>query len=73
MGKPLSGNITSNLEKRNMDKQIIVYEPNEQMKMEVKTDGETVWLTQQQMADPLAYSLSRRVRSPEAARSCAWS
>ena len=34
-----------------MDKQIIVYEPNEQIKMEVKTDGETVWLTQQQMAD----------------------
>ena len=32
-----------------MDKQIIVYEPNEQMKMEVKTDGETVWLTQDQM------------------------
>ena len=34
-----------------MDKQIIVYEPDEQTKMEVKTDGETVWLTQQQMAD----------------------
>ena len=34
-----------------MDKQIIVYKPNEQVKMEVKTDGETVWLTQQQMAD----------------------
>lgn len=33
-----------------MDKQIIVYEPNEQMKMEVKTDGETVWLTIDQMA-----------------------
>ena len=32
-----------------MDKQIIVYEPNEQTKMEVKTDGETVWLTQDQM------------------------
>ena len=32
-----------------MDKQIIVYEPNEQVKMEVKTDGETVWLTQDQM------------------------
>ena len=32
-----------------MDKQIIVYEPNEQMKMEVKTDGETVWLSQDQM------------------------
>ena len=32
-----------------MDKQIIVYKPNERMKMEVKTDGETVWLTQDQM------------------------
>ena len=32
-----------------MEKQIIVYEPNEQTKMEVKTDGETVWLTQDQM------------------------
>ena len=32
-----------------MNQQIIVYEPNEQMKMEVKTDGETVWLTQDQM------------------------
>ena len=33
-----------------MDKQIIVYEPTEQVKMEVKTDGETVWLTLDQMA-----------------------
>ena len=32
-----------------MDKRIIVYEPNERMKMEDKTDGETVWLTQDQM------------------------
>ena len=32
-----------------MDKRIIVYEPNEHVKMEVKTDGETVWLTQDQM------------------------
>ena len=32
-----------------MDKQIIVYEPNEQVKMGVKTGGETVWLTQDQM------------------------
>ena len=32
-----------------MNKQIIVYEPNEQVRMEVKTDGETVWLTQDQM------------------------
>ena len=33
-----------------MDKQIVVYEPNEQMKMEVKADGETVWLTIDQMS-----------------------
>ena len=33
-----------------MNKQIIVYEPNEQVKMEVKTDGETVWLTIDQMS-----------------------
>lgn len=33
-----------------MDKQIVVYEPTEQVKMEVKTDGETVWLTIDQMA-----------------------
>ena len=32
-----------------MEKQIIAYEPDEQTKMEVKTDGETVWLTQEQM------------------------
>ena len=32
-----------------MNKQIIVYESNEQVKMEVKTDGETVWLSQDQM------------------------
>lgn len=33
-----------------MKKQIIVYEPNEQMKMEVKADGETVWPTIDQIA-----------------------
>ena len=30
-------------------RQIVVYKPNEQIKLEVKTDGETVWLTQEQM------------------------
>lgn len=30
-------------------KQIVVYKPSEKVKMEVKTDGETVWLTQEQM------------------------
>ena len=41
--------ITGRHEECTMEKQIIVYEPNEQTKMEVKTDGETVWLTQDQM------------------------
>ena len=30
-------------------RQIVVYKPSEQIKIEVKTDGETVWLTQEQM------------------------
>ena len=30
-------------------RQIVVYKTSEKVKMEVKTDGETVWLTQEQM------------------------
>lgn len=33
-----------------MEQQIVVYKPSEQVKLEVKTDGETVWLTQEQMS-----------------------
>ena len=33
-----------------MDQQIVVYKPSEKIKMEVKTDGETVWLTIDQMS-----------------------
>jgi hypothetical protein len=32
-----------------MDKQIVVYEGVKDVRLEVKTDGETVWLTQEQM------------------------
>ena len=32
-----------------MDKQIVVYEGEKNVRLEVKTDGETVWLTQVQM------------------------
>ena len=32
-----------------MDKQIVVYEGKKDVRLEVKTDGETVWLTQEQM------------------------
>jgi len=41
-----------------MEKQIIVYEPRADIRLEVKTDGETVWLTQEQMC-----RLFRRERS----------
>ena len=34
-----------------MDKcEIVLYQPNDQLSLEVKLDNETVWLTQQQMA-----------------------
>ena len=35
------------------DSQIVLYQPNESVKLEVKLDAthETVWLTQQQIAD----------------------
>ena len=42
-----------------MDKQISVYEPTEQVKMEVKTDGETVWLTNLLLENMFATCLQR--------------
>ena len=33
-----------------MEQSVVVYEPNANMRLQVKTDGETVWLTQEQMA-----------------------
>lgn len=32
-----------------MDKQIVVYKTEDDIRLEVQTDGETVWLTQEQM------------------------
>lgn len=32
-----------------MDQKIIVYHPNGDIRLEVKTGGETMWLTQEQM------------------------
>ena len=34
-----------------MTNEIVLYQPNEQMSLEVKLENETVWLTQQQIAD----------------------
>ena len=36
--------------KKNEADQIVVYQPNETMRLDVRLDGETVWLNQQQMA-----------------------
>lgn len=41
-----------------MEQQIIVYKPSQQIKLEVKTDGETVWLTQEQMGQLFGRSQS---------------
>ena len=35
------------------EQQIVVYKPSEKVKLEVKTDGETVWLKQEQMCQLL--------------------
>ena len=34
---------------RATEQEIVVYKPSEKIKLEVKTDGETIWLTQEQM------------------------
>ncbi len=34
----------------NEQNEIVLYQPNEQTKLEVRVEDETVWLTQQQMA-----------------------
>jgi len=34
-----------------MEQQIVIYEPKPDFKMQVKTDGETVWLSQAQMVE----------------------
>ena len=31
--------------------EIVLYQPDEAIKLEVRLEGETVWLTQQQMAE----------------------
>ena len=33
-----------------MNDEIVLYQPNDQLSIEVKLENETVWLTQQQMA-----------------------
>ena len=33
------------------DNEIVVYQPDETVRLDVRLDGETVWLTQNQMTD----------------------
>lgn len=46
-------NENNNIQATTDDSQIVLYQPNESVKLEVKVDAghETVWLTQQQIAD----------------------
>ena len=39
------------MQKETTQGEIILYQPNESLKLEVQIENETVWLTQQQMAD----------------------
>jgi hypothetical protein len=48
-----AGNVKKQLHKRRlltMKDEIVLYQPNDQLSIEVKLENETVWLTQQQMA-----------------------
>ena len=38
-----------------MKDEIVLYQPNDQLSIEVKLENETVWLTQQQMATLVQY------------------
>ena len=49
----IMANENNNIQATTDDSQIVLYQPNESVKLEVKVDAghETVWLTQQQIAD----------------------
>ena len=46
----LSGGNASQVQMEPVENQIIVYQPNETVRLEVRLENETVWLTQEQMA-----------------------
>ena len=41
-----------------MDRKIVVYQPNDNVRLEVQTDGETVWMTLGQMAQLFGRDMS---------------
>ena len=46
----LSGGNASQVQMKHVENQIIVYQPNETVRLDVRLENETVWLTQEQMA-----------------------
>ena len=46
----LSGGNASQVQMKHVENQIIVYQPNETVRLDVRLENETVWLTQSQMA-----------------------
>ena len=54
--EPSSGN-ASQVQMESAENQIVVYQPNGVMKIDVRFDGETVWLLQAQIAELFSCSL----------------
>ncbi len=47
----LSGGNASQVQMKHVENQIIVYQPNETVRLDVRLENETVWLTQEQIAN----------------------
>ena len=45
-------NDQNNLQPMNNDPQVVLYQPDETLSLEVRLEQETVWLTQAQMTEP---------------------
>ena len=61
-----SGGIDSQVKMEPAENQIVVYQPNETVRLDVRLENETVWLTQDQMAqlfDRNRTVIGRHIRS----------
>ncbi len=47
----MNENITTSFSPSTQENEIILYQPDSTVKLEVRLENETVWLTQQQMSD----------------------
>ena len=46
--------------------EIVMYQPDETIRLEVRVENETVWLTQQQMADLFQFAYIKMQETPAA-------